>query len=428
VNRARGTRVLAATQHAIMAAEIGLPEAFAYTLVSAVRATGIPGWTRLIDAIGATIGRHDVFTWQLTLDTAYQVAASGGGSPQFGLEQKDLRAATPAEANSAVRARLAVERHRVISLLAGTTPYTRMIAFRMPVPSGQAEAAACVLTTHHVLADEHSIELLWNEIFSRAAGREPAGCYDLRYADWARSSVSHAAAAAARQAGAEIAGRIASAELGTFPQATQSARACGQARQIQAVIPASLTLATANRAAALAVPPTAVYAAAAAEALASRASSPNLTISVPVTCRKTTADLDVVGCYISAVPVLARAARRGETEQATVLRAHASLRFAADRAHADHATIRMATGNIPQAMLAFESPRRQRSARPVSWTVIPPPGSPAKAEVAIFISPGVRGHDGEARLLWQPSVLDTGSASELAAAFLGHARRLSAGP
>jgi hypothetical protein len=94
-------RTLAATQRAIMEAEIRLPEPFAYTLVSAVRATGVPDWTALIDAIGVTISRHDVFSWQLTLDSSYQVVAEGGGSPRFELEEVDLRAEGPDDADAA---------------------------------------------------------------------------------------------------------------------------------------------------------------------------------------------------------------------------------------------------------------------------------------------------------------------------------------
>ena len=429
MTRAGTARTLAATQQAIMAAEIGLTDPAAYTLACAVRADGIPDWAALTAAITGTFARHDVFSWRLALDSSWQVTVTGGAGPHVELEEVDLRAAAPGEADAAVIARLASERRRPVRLLAGTAPYTRVTAFRLPAPGSGGEAAACILATHHALADEHAIELLWNEIFSRAAGRAPAGGYDLRYADWAEASASPAAAVAARQAGAEIAAWMAAATPGTPPAARpRPGPGAGEEKlQVRAEIPASLTRSAAGCAASLAVPATAVYAAAAAEALAARAAVPGLAVSVPVTRRTTTADLQAVGCYISAVPLLAQAAQAGDTRRDTVLRAHAALRFAADRAHADPAAIRDAAGYLPEVMVAFESPRRRRTTRPVSWTTVPPPASTAKQPVSLFIAPGARGGPGEARLLWQPGALDAGSARDLAAAFLAHAARLSAG-
>jgi hypothetical protein len=411
-----------------MAAEIGLADPAAYTLACAVRADSIPDWAALTAAIAGTLARHDIFSWRLAFDSAWQVTVTGGSGPHLVLKEEDLRAATPAEADAAVLSRLASERRRPVRLLAGTAPYTRVTAFRLPAPARGGEAAACVLATHHALADEHAIELLWNEIFNRAAGRAPAGGYDLRYADWAEASTSPAAAAAARQAGAEIAARLAAAGLRTPPPARpRPGPGDGYEKlQLRAEIPADLTASAGACAAALAVPATAVYAAAAAEALTASAAVPALAVNVPVTRRATTADLQTVGCYISAVPVLAQAAQAGDTGQDSVLRAYAALRFAADRPHADPATIREAAGHLPEAMVAFESPRRRRTARPVSWTALPPPDSTAKQRVSLFIAPGARGCPGEARLLWQPGALDTGSASDLAAAFLAHLTRLSA--
>jgi hypothetical protein len=234
---------------------------------------------------------------------------------------------------------------------------------------------------------------------------------------------------AAVQAGQEVAARIEGIQLGALPTTAQSASGTedSAARQIRATIPAGIAKAAAARAADLGVPVTAVYFAAVAGTLASRASAPRLTMTVPATCRTTTADLDVVGCYIGAVPVLAQAARPGETGREAMLSAHDWLRFAARHAHADTGTVRAALGSQPQVLLAFESPRRRRTAGPVAWTPVPPPDGTAKHDVSIFLAPGIRGQPGDARLLWRPGALDAASANELTAEVLSRIGWLAAG-
>lgn len=428
MTRAPHARTLAPTQLAIMAAEAGLPEAFAYTLVSAVRATGVPDWTALIDAIGATMSRHDVFSWQLTLDDAYQVMASGGAGPRFELEDVDLRGLAPPVAEEAIRSRINHERRTNISLLATAAAYTRLIAFRMPGEE-PGETAVCALTTHHALADEHATELVWSEIFRRTVGHALHNRYDKRYADWTAAMASPMAAVAAVEAGQEVAARLAGIRLGVLPRPAQPASGTDEssARQIRATIPVGIARAAAARAADLGVPVTAVYLAAIAGILASRASAPHIAMTVPATRRTATADMDVVGCYIGAVPVLAQTARPGETGHEAILDAHDWLRFAARHAHADPGTVRAALERQPQVFLAFESPRRRRTAGPVAWTPVQPPDSPAKHDVTIFLSPGIRGQPGDMRMLWRPGALDEASAGEITAEILSRIGWLAAG-
>ena len=167
----------------------------------------MPDWAALLDAIGVTITRHDVFSWQLTLDDDYEIRASGGTGPRFELEEVDLRSLPPPEAEAAVRARLNRERHTRISLLSADAVYTRMIAFRMPADE-PGETAVCALTTHHALVDEHATELVWSEVFRRVAGHVLPDGYDRRYADWSAASTSAAATCAAIRAGQQIAARL----------------------------------------------------------------------------------------------------------------------------------------------------------------------------------------------------------------------------
>jgi hypothetical protein len=276
------------------------------------------------------------------------------------------------------------------------------------------------LVTHHIFLDEHATELVWNEVFQRAAGRDFPDHYDRRYAHWSAASMCAAGTSAARQAAQEVVKQLRSTPLGWIPR--RSSHLQGETPQppLRFTLPSGLRAAVSEQAAALAVPVTAVYAAALVGVLSARASGQNLAIHVPMTCRKTSADLDVVGCYVSAIPVLARNVGADPASEKTVLRWHRSLAFASEHAHADITAIRAAIGSAPQVSLAFESRSGFRTARPISWQPMPPPDSIPKYGLAVFLSPGSRSHAGDGRLIWQPDVLDAEAARALVDEFLSH--------
>ena len=148
--------------------------------------------------------------------------------------------------------------------------------------------------------------------------------------------------------------------LGALPRRTQPPRGTDESgtRQIRVTIPASLAWSAAAWAAHLRVPVNAVYFAAIAGTLASRASAPYLAVTIPATCRRTTADLDVVGCYIGAVPVLAQAPTPGETQRDATMAARDWLQFAAEHAHADSGT----GGRLLGARLRYWWPSKAHAA------------------------------------------------------------------
>jgi hypothetical protein len=424
-NLSESRRVLAATQLAILGAEIWSPDQSAFTVVSAVRVTGVQDWRMLIDAVNVTLTRHDVFTWRLDLNDSYQIVASGGprgDGMAYTAEAVDLTDVSPVEAETAVQVRLRRERQRVISVLdAASRPYTRMILFRMSRGAhGGGDAGVCALVTHHVFVDEYSTELIWNEVFQRTAGRGFTGDYDRRYADWAAASVSDAAKAGARRAAQDIVGRLRSSPLGSIGEESP-ARADGVVGSpLRFTIPVELNEAASAQARDLELPVSAVYSAALVHTLCSRVSGQSLAVSVPMTRRKSVKDIHVVGCYVSAIPVLAESMGDNASRAAAIHRWHRSLAFSSARAHADVEALRDGIGSTQQVSLAFEARGGLRTASPIRWAPMPPPNSLAKSALAVFLSPGSRRRVGDGRLLWRMGILTERSAHALVAEFIAN--------
>ncbi|MCF6467972.1 hypothetical protein FAF44_06080 [Nonomuraea sp. MG754425] len=430
----RGTaRVLSAVQLAILSAQARAGDPSAYTMLSSVRARGLPSWAALLDAARATLTRHDVFAWRLDLDSAFEIevrAEPGSGVPAFVIEQADMSSLSPAEADQAVAERLGAERRRVVNLFDPDTPYTRLIVFRLPSaePSGGHEAV-CTLVTHHVLLDEHATDLLWSEMFRRIAQRAVPEQHDRRYARWAAAGLAPDAREAARRAAQEIARHLRAGGLGTLPSTSPATTGPPAAPEppLRFALPESLSTAAAARAADLAVPVAAVYGTALSETLAARARPPRLALHVPMTRRTGAADADVVGCYVAFVPVLAQAPDPALTPRQAIGRWQRSLTFAADRAHASLTEVETALGGGPaQAVLSFENRHAHRRTGPVRWTPLPPPDSAAKADVTVFLAPASAGHTGDGRIVWRAGASDPAAAGRLVADFLDRAQALSA--
>ncbi|MCG5219214.1 condensation domain-containing protein [Streptosporangium soli] len=420
-------RVLSAVQLAILSAQATAGDPSAYTLLSSVRAHGIPSWAALLDAARATLARHDVFAWRLDLDSAFEIdvrAEPGSGVPPFVIEQVDVSSLSSPEADLAVAERLSAERHRVVNLFDSDTPYTRLIVFRLPpvAPAGGHEAV-CTLVTHHVLLDEHATDLLWSELFRRIAQRAVPERHDRRYARWAAGSLAPHAQEAARQAAQEIVRQLRAAGLGTLP-ATAGPPAAS-APPLRFALPESLSTAAAAQAAALAVPVAAVYGTALSETLAARARPPRLALHIPMTRRTTAADADVVGCYVAFVPVLAQAPDPALTPRQAIGRWQRSVTFAAARAHASLADCDTALGGPAQAVLSFENRHAHRRIGPVRWTPLPPPDSAAKSDVTVFLAPAAAGHAGDGRIVWRAGAGDAAAAGRLVTDFLARAQALS---
>lgn len=414
-------RALAATQLAILQAEAWASDPSAYTLVSTVEAAGIPDWPLLIDSVHRTLRRHDVFSWQLSLDTSYQLATAGGPGTgtTYEIEQVDLRDSSRPDADAAIQDRLNLERGRAIPLLQRSSePTTRVLLFRLPAGQDAGHAAVCSLITHHVLVDEYATELLWIEVFRRAAQHTTAEQYDRRFAEWAAESVAAAAVPTARQAAHEILRHLGQARLDPLPPHSPSPPGAEPEPPLRFTLPSALTTTVAARAATMGLPATALHAAALLRVLAKHTSGQDLAVRVPMTRRRSVEDLESVGCYITSLPVLvSQASGRYSLDQAA-MQWHHSLRFTSDRAHADLAVLRAGLASAPQISLAFENRSGRRRAHPITWSPIPPPDSRPKADLAVFLSPGSRHHPGDCRILWRPGVLNRRAAQDLIDQFL----------
>ncbi|WP_331732551.1 condensation domain-containing protein (plasmid) [Streptomyces sp. NBC_00015] len=414
-------RTLAATQLAVLAAEAWAPDPSSYTLVSTVEAVGIPDWPILIDTVHRTLHRHDVFSWRLSLDSSYQLVAVGG--PETGttheVEQIDLRGSSRPDAHAAVQDRLRVERRCVIPLLQhGGGPTTRVLLFCMPADQGPGYTAVCSLITHHAIVDEYSTELLWNEVFRRAAQQTTAERNDRGFAEWAAESVAPLAVTAGRQAADEVVQHLGAARLNAFPQRCSAPSDAAIEPPLRFTVPIALTAAVAARATALGLPAAALHAAALMRALARYTGGQDLAVRVPMARRRSAADLESVGCYITSLPVLAQGSLSRDSIQQAARKWHGSLRFTSDRAHADVGALHTMLGGTPQISLTFENRGARHSARPISWVSLPPPDSSPKADLHVFLSPGNRHRPGDGRILWRPGILNRRGAQDLINQFL----------
>lgn len=411
----------ATTQLAILAAETWSVDQSAFTVVSAVRVDGVPDWSRLVEAVDVTLARHDVLTWRLDLNDSYHVVAYGGRcghGAAYTIEQVDLSEAAPAAAETVVNLRLHRERRRVIGVFdAASRPYTRMILFRLGRTSTVGESGICALVTHHVFVDEHSTELIWNEIFQRAVGRYFVDNYDRRYAEWAAASVSESARVAAGLAARDLIERLRAVALGSIGAESSGIPTDVAGSPLRFRIPFDLDAAALVQAKRLAVPVSAVYATALARAVCARANRQSLAVSMPMTRRTDLADLTVVGCYINAVPVLAESLDDNADPATAIYNWYDSAAFSSARAYADAEVVCAGIGSPPEISLSFEA-RGVRTANPIRWAAISPPDSPAKSPLAVFLSPGSRWAGGNGRLLWRMGVLTEPTAHALVADFL----------
>lgn len=415
-------RDLAAPQLAILGAEAWSSEP-AYTVVSAVRVDGVPRWDRLAEAARATLIRHDVLTWQPAIgaDGTLRVAADRAGAAVCTIEQINLAGLARADTDTAIHERLHRERHRAIRVMnPEARPHTLMLLFRThDAPSG--ESGVCALVTHHLFVDEYSTDLIWNEVFRRAAAKDTDDAYDLRYAAWARSTVTPSARQAARRAAGDLVAHLHGTALEVTASAPGARTAPGS--PVRFTIPATLTDAAAARARAAQVPVAAVYAAAFGQLLCARADTGGLAVAVPVTRRTDVADIATVGCYVSTLPVPVRA----ERDPSTAIRQwHRALTDTAALAHADTTTLRSRLGGTAQVSLSFEARGGRRSAKPITWTPLAPPDSPAKSTLACFLSPGTSNSTGDGRLLWRTGALNQNAAGELVEDFLAKLARFTA--
>jgi hypothetical protein len=416
-------RTLAATQLAILAAEAWAPDPSTYTLVSTVEAVGIPDWPLLVDAVHRTLHRHDVFSWRLSLDSSYQLVAVGGPATgtTYEVEQIDLRGSSRPAAHAAVQDRLSVERRCAVPLLQhGGGPTTRVLLFCMPAGQGPGYTAVCSLITHHVLVDEYSTELLWNEVFRRAAQQTTAERNDRGFAEWAVESVAAHSVTAGRQAADEIVQHLGAARLNPFPQQWPAPSDTAIEPPLRFPLPITLTAAVAARATAAGLPATALHAAALMRALARYTGGQDLAVRVPMARRRSAADLESVGCYITSLPVLAQGILSRESIEQAARKWHGSLRFTSDRTHADVGALHTVLGSTPQISLTFENRGARHSARPITWVSLPPPDSSPKTDLHVFLSPGSRNRPGDGRLLWHPGILNRPGAQDLINQFLTH--------
>ncbi|GIF75623.1 hypothetical protein Asi02nite_51410 [Asanoa siamensis] len=398
---------LSAPQLGILAAETWAPDPATYTVVSAVEVSGVPRWEELPQAARATITRHEVFAWQPAVSPAGDIIVTVEDSDVLATENLDLRAADPEHTATAIQKRLRRERHRYVQVLErAARPHTTIIFFRRGQDSG-----VCALVTHHLFVDEHAVDLLWNEIFRRAAGQPVPTGHDPRYRCWAQTTISEQARAAGLRATLEAATALRDATL----TSTATVRRAEPTALLRFAIPPEVTDGCARQARIARVPVAAVYGAAFGDVLRDHFGSPAVTVAVPVSRRAYLADHDVVGCYVNTVWVPARPAA-GTVE--TIRRWQHDLQFAAARAHADIAQLRPLLGGEPHAMLSFESRAGHRTAGPVRWRPVPPPDSPAKAGLACFLAPGTRQTPGDGRLLWRDGILDDAAAGCMNRSFL----------
>lgn len=417
----REARVLSSTQLAILGAEVWSPDPSVFTVVSAVRVKGVPDWGVLADAVETTLSRHDIFTWQLDLDDAYKVVATGGPEPgrkPCTVEQVDLSGLGPGDAEAAVRSRLARERRHAITLLDPmSSSHTKMIMFRFGGDRVTAHSGICALVTHHAFIDEHSTDLVWNEIFRRTAGRDVPDTYDQRYADWAAASVSGAARAVSQRAAAELVHRLRAEPLGSIGVEQHSGQVEVTGSPLRFAIPERLGNAAASRAHNLELPPSAVYAGAWTRVLCARATAPRLAVTTQITRRRGLPDADVVGCYVGAVPVLVEAAE-GDSPETVIRQWHRSLAFSHERDQAGVDTVQRGLDGVQRFSLTFETRSSTRTVKPIVWKVLPPPDSHAKSSLSLFLSFGGRWGAGDGRLLWRAGVLDLAAARRMVADFL----------
>src|SRR6266545_4873788 len=283
-------RTPAPAQLAILEAELlSPPDQALFTVVDAVRVTGVPDWPRLPAAIAATLARHEVLGWRFSRDDARGLVAEVGepGRPLAeAVDEVDLRALPEAAAEAAIAQRLAQERDHRIDLLSGARG-VRALVFRTRPDATGMQAGVCALVAHHALVDETSMRLLWTDVFTRVDGDPVDDGHGAHYAQWATQMATAAAGLRATRSAAELASRLTESPLGTLvrPDPQQPAMAAS-GPPLRFTIPAELAGRAIDAARRFAVPVSAIYGAAVVRALGATISRSRFALFMPMTLRR----------------------------------------------------------------------------------------------------------------------------------------------
>ncbi|MFC9472719.1 condensation domain-containing protein [Nocardia sp. NPDC056952] len=424
-------RVVSPVQLAILGAEAWAKSdnPAAYTVVSAVRAKGIPNWSELVAAVSSTLTRHDVLTWRFSYDESFSLVASGGVSgvsAHFSIEEVDLTDLDFSEAETQAADRLHRERHRVIDLLdLHCYPHTRAILFRL---SGGADSgnAICALVTHHAFVDERAVELIWVEVFERSTGTVRFREEDLRYSDWAARSVTPESKSEAKRDAEEIVHSVYLGRGALSKISAEEVASTAQAGSLRFSIPRWLDRAVENRAAGMAVSESAFFLVAYQRTVARYSATHPTVIVTPMSLRRQFSEMGIIGCFVSSIPIISAThfcADRSSVEAVESMQKAVS--FAASHRFADIDLIRREMSGIQRVSLAFETRGVTRNTGPITWVSMPPPDSYAKFPISLFVARGSRWNTGEGRLSWKSKTLHEGAARNFVDDFISTLERLA---
>lgn len=415
-------RSLAVTQLDILAGDAHAVDGWAYTVVSQVRMSGVPGVEAVRDATVKTIARHDVFSWRLHLDAQGVIMAHADPAALPAVTVSDLSAMTPSQAEAVIHDLAATQRRRRIALFRPGEVYLRLSFHRMPLRPGNTDTDVVVtLMTHHILIDERTVELLWAEVAARVAGRDFPIERDQRYARWAADTVSERARQRSHAAADSL---LAATERTSLARLDERATPSPSSGLRDVVVPGDLCVAANRSAAALAVPASDVWCTAMAQALLLRTGGSAVALHVPLS-RRTVDDLDVVGCFISGLPLIA--GHRHMFGPHGVVRWRQAVQIASRFADADLGTVIAGIGHPPQISVAVDSLSRSiHSLGQVRWTILPPPPTTAKHAVSVYLAPGRAGNPGSCRIVWRSNVMADDDAQVLAGDFLSQLSSLTA--
>ncbi|MGI5215080.1 AMP-binding protein [Plantactinospora sp. CA-290183] len=409
------TQTPSAAQLNILAAEGWQPGNAAYTTVAAARFT-LPSIGALIEALRETVARTEILRWRFGLDEQYQIVAQVGDVPAVTVT--DLRRMDPAAADQTVAARLAEHRDRSIDVLSGAPLAEIRLWHTMDDDAGQR--GVCALVAHHVVTDEASVALLWNRALDRVRTGGPVRV-DRYYARWAPTTVTDAARRAAVDDAAIVAWALTSESLSRLRDGDPRAGAGSFIR----LLPDSGDISgTARR---MSLPAAAILSAAAAAALAEDMTGTRFAVHVPVTRRRTGADTDAAGCFVSSLPVPADVP--DDPGPGWVRTWHRLLVDVAGRAGADPAAVATLLRAADPSAVAFqvslvvETPFAVHQGS-IRWQPHPVAPGPAKHDLAIFCGRDPLTGSVTVRIDWRAGVYDDSRAAELAGRISKTLRRL----
>jgi acyl carrier protein len=425
-----------AAQLAVLAAEALATHDAAYTVTAAVRVTGIADWSRATAAAARVLSRHEVFTSRFAADASHNIVARLDPSPEgrtFTVELTDLSELGEEIARDVALNWVSEQRWQPVDLLGDERrPLTRVNVFRISEPAAGAGTAIVALVTHHALIDEMSADLVWTEIFGAVSRPEDPLPATRNHSRWARESMSPQARELAREAAERLAGRIAVSGLsGLSLPAPEPGHTTRGGASSWFVIPAELGSRADAAASRWSVPIHALLGTAVACALAQQGSGP-FAIFMPMTLRRSDADFGTVGCLVTSLPVLADM-RPGEPAADAVARWHHSVLATMECADANvgetEQLLRIALPEwaaSPRISLAFEAPAGG-SAGQVEWVPVPQGPSPAKHDLAIFMTAGATGAR-QCRIAWRPATISNRYAVALGPAIIAQLESLCGRP